>query len=156
MARILSTSYVHVHVHTRTYCRCLRDVNDILRHIKIRAIWLADAILVCRKKNRGRLMLWFNTKAIRGLLKNLYSLSPPQRNKSVRNVRASDLVILSSVAKRRWRYCARARGRPSSRARSKVSIGENMAPARPVFGVIHEPWSVTSDLRATLHGGAPH
>ena len=25
-----------------TYCKCLRDVNDILRHIKIRAIWLAE------------------------------------------------------------------------------------------------------------------
>ena len=46
MARILSTSYVHVHVHTRTV-NVLRDVNDILRHIKIRAIWLAEiAILV--------------------------------------------------------------------------------------------------------------
>ena len=25
-----------------TYCKCLRDVNDILRHIKIRATWLAE------------------------------------------------------------------------------------------------------------------
>ena len=35
-----------VHVRTctcaYTYCKCLRDVNDILRHIKIRAIWLAE------------------------------------------------------------------------------------------------------------------
>ena len=25
-----------------TYCKCLRDVNDILCHIKIRAIWLTE------------------------------------------------------------------------------------------------------------------
>ena len=50
----LSTSYVHVHVHTRTV-ECLRDVNDILRHIKIRAIWLAEMqSSLAEKKNRAR------------------------------------------------------------------------------------------------------
>ena len=52
MARILSTSYVNVHMHTRTV-KCLRDVNDILRHIKIRAIWLAEMqSSFAEKKNR--------------------------------------------------------------------------------------------------------
>ena len=42
-----------------------------------------------------------------------------------------------------------ARGRPSSRASSKLNLRENnMAAARPVSGVIHEPQSVTSDLQA--------
>ena len=35
------------------YCKCLRDVNDILRHIKIRAIWLAEMqSSFAEKKNR--------------------------------------------------------------------------------------------------------
>ena len=45
MARILSTCTSTCTCRctcTYTYCKCLRDVNDILRHIKIRAIWLAE------------------------------------------------------------------------------------------------------------------
>ena len=39
-----------------TYCKCLRDVNDILRHIKIRAIWLAEmqSSFAEKKIARGR------------------------------------------------------------------------------------------------------
>ena len=38
-----------------TYCKCLRDVNDILRHIKIRAIWLAEMqSSFAEEKNRAR------------------------------------------------------------------------------------------------------
>ena len=55
MARILSTSYVHVHMCAYTYCKCLRDVNDILRHFKIRAIWLAEMqSSFAEEKNRAR------------------------------------------------------------------------------------------------------
>ena len=38
-----------VHVHVHKYCKCLRDVNYILRHLKIRAIWLAE---ISRDGNR--------------------------------------------------------------------------------------------------------
>ena len=37
--------YIYMYMYiscTYTYCKCLRDVHDILRHLKIRAIWLAE------------------------------------------------------------------------------------------------------------------
>ena len=61
-----------------TYCKYLRDVNDILRHIKIRAIWLAEMqSSFAEKKNRGP--YFCNTELLLGTHKTAPSCVNYQR-----------------------------------------------------------------------------